>query len=94
MGSINYVTKLAADVISDNIQMSLNIYKAAQKKLPERKIINLLSNCSHPGGCPYPDSNQNGGAGRSTAPSFSYGNAKSVICYLLVLHEASIILKA
>ena len=46
VGSVHYVTTYAADVIHDNVQMSLNIYKAASKVCPKVRIINLLSNCS------------------------------------------------
>jgi GDP-L-fucose synthase len=49
VGSVNYVTANAATVIHDNVQMSLNLYKAVAKICPSAKIINLLSNCSYPG---------------------------------------------
>ena len=88
-GSINYVTKLAADVISDNIQMSLNIYKAAQKIARSVKIINLLSNCSYPGDADIQtESEWWERAGPHSSVFFPTVTQKSVICYLLVLHEA------
>ena len=48
-GSLHYVTEYAADVIHDNIQMSLNIYKAVKECCPNARIINPISNCSYPG---------------------------------------------
>lgn len=48
-GSLHYVTEYAADVINDNIQMSINIYKAVKDCCPNARIINPLSNCSYPG---------------------------------------------
>lgn len=78
VGSINYVTKLAADVISDNIQMSLNIYKAAQKNCPSVKIINLLSNCSYPGDADIQTESE-WWSGPVHSSVFSYGNAKKAL---------------
>lgn len=49
VGSVHYVTTYAADVIHDNVQMALNIYKAAKEVIPDAKIINPISNCSYPG---------------------------------------------
>ena len=48
-GSLHYVTKYAADVINDNIQMTLNIYHAVKQICSKAYIINPLSNCSYPG---------------------------------------------
>src|SRR3990167_10126937 len=49
VGSLHHVTKYAADVIDDNIQMALNIYRAAVRICPKTRIVNPLSNCSYPG---------------------------------------------
>ena len=48
-GSLHYVTEYAADVIDDDIQMSLNIYRAVKEICPKTRIVNPLSNCSYPG---------------------------------------------
>lgn len=49
VGSVHYVTKYAADVINDNAEMYLNLYKAVAEVNPKIIIINLLANCSYPG---------------------------------------------
>jgi len=49
VGSINYVTNYAADVMNDNVQMYLNLYKAVLEVNKNIIIINPLANCSYPG---------------------------------------------
>jgi GDP-L-fucose synthase len=49
VGSVNYVTDFAADVIDVNMRMLLNIYKVAQQ-LHEVIVINPIANCAFPGG--------------------------------------------
>ena len=49
VGSINYVTDYAADVINDNTEMYLNLYKGVLEVNKEIIIINPLANCSYPG---------------------------------------------
>jgi GDP-L-fucose synthase len=49
VGSLNYVTKEAAEVFDTNMRMVLNIYKAAQDIIPEAIIINPIANCAFPG---------------------------------------------
>ena len=49
VGSLHYVTEHAATVVHDNLQMTLNLYRAAQETCPRAHIINPLSNCSYPG---------------------------------------------
>ena len=48
VGSVNYVTDFAADVIDVNMRMLLNIYKVAQQ-LREVVVINPIANCAFPG---------------------------------------------
>ena len=48
-GSMKYVRDFAADVIFDNTQMALNLYKAVNHVDPKIKIIQPFSNCSYPG---------------------------------------------
>jgi GDP-L-fucose synthase len=49
VGSVHYVTSYAANVLTDNIRMTLNIYDSAKDICPNARIINPLSNCSYPG---------------------------------------------
>lgn len=49
VGSINYVTKNAANVVNDNSQMYLNLYGAVAEVNKDILIINPISNCSYPG---------------------------------------------
>ncbi len=77
-GSLHYVTAKSADVLNDNVAMTLNIYNAVRSECPDAKIINPLSNCSYPG-----DANIhfepdwfNGHVHDSV---YSYGNAKRFI---------------
>ena len=48
VGSINYVTDFAADVVDVNMRIIMNTYKAALQ-LREVVIINPLANCAYPG---------------------------------------------
>ena len=74
-GSLHYVTEYAANVINDNIQMSLNIYRAVQECSLNARIINPLSNCSYPGDSKVQIEEEwfNGPVHNSV---FSYGNYK------------------
>jgi GDP-L-fucose synthase len=49
VGSIGYVSKNSADVVNDNSQMYLNLYKAVAQVNSNIVIINPISNCSYPG---------------------------------------------
>lgn len=48
VGSLNYVTEMAADVIADNGQMIINIYKALAELSNDIIIINPIANCAYP----------------------------------------------
>lgn len=48
VGSVNFVTDFAADVIDVNMRMLLNIYKVAQQ-LREVVVVNPIANCAFPG---------------------------------------------
>ena len=48
VGSLNYVTIQAADVISDNIKMILNLYEAVSEVNKDCLIINPIANCAYP----------------------------------------------
>lgn len=49
VGSLHYVTRRAADVVHDNMQIILNLYRGVQQACPRAMIINPISNCSYPG---------------------------------------------
>jgi len=86
VGSVHYVTTYSADVINDNAQMSLNIYKAAARVCPAVKIINPLSNCSYPGAAEIQTESEwwNGEVHESV---FSYGNYKKILYVLSKCYE-------
>jgi GDP-L-fucose synthase len=48
VGSLNYVTVQAADVICDNARMILGMYESVAKVCPYALIINPLANCAYP----------------------------------------------
>ena len=47
-GGLHYVWEFSADVAHVNLQMVLNLYKAASLVCPNALIINTLANCSYP----------------------------------------------
>jgi GDP-L-fucose synthase len=48
VGSVNYVTDFAADVVDVNMRIILNIYKIAQQ-MREVVVVNPIANCAYPG---------------------------------------------
>jgi GDP-L-fucose synthase len=48
VGSLNYVTVQAADVIADNARMILGMYESVAKVCPGAVIINPIANCAYP----------------------------------------------
>jgi GDP-L-fucose synthase len=48
VGSLNYVTTQAADIISDNVRLILGLYEAVAKVSPNSIIINPIANCAYP----------------------------------------------
>jgi GDP-L-fucose synthase len=48
VGSLNYVTTQAADVIVDNTRMILNMYEAVAAECPKALVINPVANCAYP----------------------------------------------
>lgn len=48
VGSINFVTDFAADVVDTNMRIVLNTYKVAQQ-LHDAVVINPIANCAYPG---------------------------------------------
>lgn len=49
VGSMEYVSKYAADVVIDNLEMYTSLYKEILKTKKDVLIINPISNCSYPG---------------------------------------------
>ena len=78
VGNVNYVTKYASEIINDNVQMALNIYKAAAKVCPRVRIINPLSNCSYPGDSKIQEESE-WLVNEVHDSVFSYGNSKRII---------------
>ncbi len=74
-GSMLYVREFAADVVSDNLQMSLNLYRAIAECNKEIKVIQPFSNCSYPGdsAVQYEENWLTGDVHKSV---FSFGNSK------------------
>ncbi len=48
VGSLNYVTEQAAEVISDNSRMILSMYEAITRTVPQAVVINPVANCAYP----------------------------------------------
>ena len=49
VGSLNYVTEHAADILDINSTMVLNLYKAVKNVSKKSTIINPIANCAYPG---------------------------------------------
>lgn len=75
VGSLNYVTQQAADVIVDNTEMVLAMYKALALIKPKTIVINPVANCTYPGNLETYSEDQlwNGAVHRSV---LSYGSAR------------------
>jgi len=52
VGSLNYVTDKAADVIDTNTRIILNLYQLVKKLSARAVIINPIANCGFPGSLP------------------------------------------
>lgn len=48
VGSLNYVTEMAANVVADNTRMILGMYEAVAQACPKTLIINPIANCAYP----------------------------------------------
>jgi GDP-L-fucose synthase len=49
VGSLNFVTQVAADILDDNLRMILNLYKGIQQSEVNCTLINPIANCAFPG---------------------------------------------
>jgi GDP-L-fucose synthase len=48
VGSLNYVTKMASDVILDNTRILLNLYDSLSRQSSKSVVINPIANCAYP----------------------------------------------
>lgn len=87
VGSLNYVTKSAADILDINMRMLLNIFHSIQKETPESVLINPIANCAYPGNLDsyIEDRFWDGKVHQSV---YSYGNTRRMIevlstCYMM-----------
>ena len=80
-GSLHYVKERASDVINDNIQMTLNIYKAMAEAGCTATLIQPFSNCSYPGGTQV-QLEESWLKGPVHDSIFSFGNSKRTIYYI------------
>tara|TARA_Y100000816_G_C26085928_1_gene573032 strand:- start:316 stop:1248 length:933 start_codon:yes stop_codon:yes gene_type:complete len=48
--SLHYVSNHPSEILKNDLNMHLNIYKIVEKLKKKPKIINILCNCSYPGG--------------------------------------------
>jgi GDP-L-fucose synthase len=78
VGSVHYVTAFAANVLTDNIRMTLNLYDAVTSVCPTAKIINPLSNCSYPGDAEI-HYEPNWWSGQVHDSVYAYGNYKRFV---------------
>ena len=49
VGSLNFVTERAAEVVDTNLRMLTNIYRALAERLPGAVLIQPVANCAFPG---------------------------------------------
>jgi len=83
VGSLHYVTDFAADVVDDNAQMILNMYRLIKEVCPHVTIINPIANCSYPGNVDlYIERNFWDGPVHESV--WSYGNSRR---FLVVVSE-------
>jgi GDP-L-fucose synthase len=80
VGSVQYALANMADMIHDNMQIIVNIYRARLLACPEAKLINPISNCSYPGDADihYEPDWEKGAVHYSVMP---YGNPRRMIYY-------------
>lgn len=86
VGGLPYVFKRHAVILSDNVQMALNLYRAIGNVCPTSTVINPLSNCAYSAQAEtYIESDWLKG---DVHPSvYSYGNAKRFIYTLAAAYR-------
>lgn len=81
VGSLNFVTQQAADIVDLNMRVILNIYKAAYECIPNTVLINPIANCAFPGHLEsYMEDHL--WDGRIHQSVLSYGSTRRMICIL------------
>ncbi len=81
VGSVHYVMNNPVNVINDNIQMVLNIFKSINAINKEVLLINPLSNCSYPNTYDIQEESAYW-QGEMHSSVMPYGISKKVICCL------------
>jgi len=80
-GSVHYYKANGASVFNDNVQMSLNLYRAISHVNKDIKIIQPFSNCSYPGSVSV-QSEEDWLSGEVHDSVSSFGNSKRVLYYI------------
>ena len=80
-GSVHYVKRNAAAVYNDNVQISLNLYRAISEIDKEIKVIQPFSNCSYPGDSAI-QYEEDWLSGQVHSSVFSFGNSKRSMFYI------------
>lgn len=81
VGSLNYVTKMASDIMLDNTRLMLNLYESVSKFSPASVVINPIANCAYPASSDTfeEDNWLNGHLHRSV---LSYGSTRRLLWHL------------
>lgn len=80
-GGIQYNLDHPADLYHVNVQMALNVFKAA-KMAGVRRVVTIGSTCAYPSGAKAPFETQDYHKGQPEYSNASYGLAKRAICTL------------
>ena len=48
VGSLNYVTEQAADIVTQNTRMIVSMYESVAKNSPRSIVVNPIANCAYP----------------------------------------------
>lgn len=93
VGSLNYVTEFAADVIKNNTQMILAMYEAVSEFNKDILIVNPVANCSYPGeAITYKEDEWMNGPIHSSV--LSYGNSRRLLWTFSKCYEMQYSLKS
>jgi GDP-L-fucose synthase len=79
VGSLNYVSEFAADVINNNMKMITSIYEAVTHYNKNTIIYNPIANCSYPGNVEKLYSEENWLDGPIHSSVYSYGNSRRML---------------
>jgi len=81
VGSLNYVTQIAANIFDVNMRMLLNIYKAIQETNSKAILLNPIANCSYPGNIEF-YREEDFWEGKVHQSVYAYGNTRRMITVL------------